>query len=547
MGLAEYRRVLGHLRPYRGRLALVVATGLFATLLGLAQPYISKLLIDEALLKRDWNALLWVAGLMLAITAAGFGLNILSSYRYVEVSAAVLFDMRSALYQHLQRLSPRFYTRTRLGDIVSRLNNDIAEVQRVSSDALLALLSNLVFLIGSAAVMIWLEWRLFLVSVAALPWSALALRHYQKRFTGRVRTVRERSAEIGSFLIETLQGMRLVVTSAAERHEVERFRERNRRFVAAILDMQLASYLAGAAPGAILTLSTAALFLYGGKLVIDGALSIGSLVAILAYHLRLLGPVQNLMALHTNLVAGAVSLQRIFELADARPEVIEPPDAAPLGDVRGEITFENVTFRHDRDTPLLESVSFHLPAGASCAIVGPSGSGKSTLADLILRLYDPESGRVLLDGHDLRSLRLEDLRRAVALVEQTPYLFHASIRENITYARPDASQDDIMTAARAASIHDFIASLPEGYETVVGERGMALSAGERQRLAIARALLRDPKVLVLDEPTAALDEINEQAVARLLRSGRTVVLITHRPALAALADRVVEPLCIASA
>jgi ATP-binding cassette subfamily B protein len=533
MGLAEYRRVTGYLRPYRGRLLLIVTVSLFSTLLGLAQPYISKLLIDEALLRRNWNALVAVALLMVVVTVLGFALNILSSYCYVQVSAAVLFDMRLAVYQHLQRLSPRFYARTRLGDIVSRLNNDIAEVQRVTADTLLALLSNVIFLAGSAAIMVWLEWRLFLVSVAVLPLSALALRHYQRRLTGRVRSLRERSADIGSFLIETLQGMRLVVASAAERREVERFRERNQSFVDALLRMQLTSYLAGGAPGAILTLSTAALFLYGGKLVIDGSLTVGSLVAILAYHLRLLGPVQNLMSLHTNLVAGAVSLQRVFELLDTSPEVIERPDAAPAGRIRGDLTFEDVTFRYDPDTPVVEGVSFHVPAGTICAVVGPSGAGKSTIADLILRFYDPESGRILLDGHELRDLRLEDLRRAVALVEQTPYLFHATIRENIAYARPDATAEQTAAAARAAA-------LPLDLDTVVGERGQALSAGERQRIAIARALLRDPRVLILDEPTAALDAANEQIVAQAFR-GRTVILITHRLALLALADQVIEP------
>ena len=545
MALVEYRRILRFLTPYRAKLALVVAASLVSTLLGLAQPYISKLLIDEALLRRNTRALLLVAGLMAVVTILGFALNILSSFRYVQVSAAVLFDMRLALYRHLQRLSPRFYARTRLGDIVSRLNNDIAEVQRVSADALLAVVANAVFLVGSAVIMGWLEWRLFLVSIAALPPAVWALRHYQGRLAGRVRTLRERSADLGSFLLETLQGMRLVTASTAETREVARFRDHNQGFVDALLRMQLTSYLAGGAPGAVLTLSTAALFLYGGKLVIDGSLTIGSLVAILAYHLRLLGPVQNLMSLHTNLVAGAVSLGRVFELLDAPVEVRERADAAPLGEVRGELEFDHVTFRHDREAPVLQDVSFRVPAGTVCALVGPSGSGKSTLADLVLRFYDPDSGTVRLDGRDLRELRLEDLRRAVALVEQTPCLFHASLRENLAYARPDASQAEIEAAARAAALHDFIAALPQGYDTVVGERGLALSAGERQRVAIARALLRNPQVLILDEPTAALDPAAARTITRLLR-GRTVLLITHQPALAAMADQVVESVCVLS-
>src|SRR5712692_9972748 len=321
--LAQYRRALAYISPYWRKLVFVAAVSLVSTALGLVQPYISKLLIDEALLRRNMRALMTVAVLMVIVTVLGFVFNVLSSYRYVQVSAAVLFDMRLALYRRLQSLSPRFYARTRLGDIVSRINNDIAEVQRVSADTLLALLANIVFLAGSVAIMLWLNWRLFLLSVALLPLSVVALRHYQRRLAGQVRTLRERSADIGSFLIETLQGIRLVVTSNAEEHEVSRFRERNRRFIDALLHMQLTSYLAGAAPGAILTLSTAALFLYGGKLVIDGAMTLGTLVAIMAYHLRLLGPVQNLLGLHTNLVTGAVSLSRVFELLDSSVEVIE--------------------------------------------------------------------------------------------------------------------------------------------------------------------------------------------------------------------------------
>ncbi len=556
--LAQYRRALAYIAPYWRKLVFVAAVSLVSTALGLVQPYISKLLIDEALLRRNMRALMFVAALMVAVTVLGFVFNILSSYRYVQVSATVLFDMRLAVYRRLQMLSPRFYARTRLGDIVSRINNDIAEVQRVSADTLLASLANLVFLAGSVAIMLWLNWRLFLLSIVLLPLSVVALRHYQRRLASHVRTLRERSADIGSFLIETLQGIRLIVTSGAEEHEVSRFRERNRRFIDALLHMQLTSYLAGAAPGAILTLSTAALFLYGGKLVIDGAMSIGTLVAIMAYHLRLLGPVQNLLGIHTNLVTGAVSLSRVFELLDSPVEVIERPDAAPVAEVRGAITFDDVTFRHDRDAPVLDGVSFEVPAGTICAIIGPSGVGKSTIADLILRLYDPDSGAVRLDGHDLRDLRFADLRRAITIVDQSPYLFHATIRENIGYARPEATQEEIEAAARAAAIHDFILTLPEGYDTPAGERGLTLSAGERQRIAIARALLRNPKVLVLDEPTAALDAVTEKSISATLAAsmrGRTAIVITHRPSLLEIADQVIEleagkiaaPVCLSKA
>jgi ATP-binding cassette subfamily B protein len=533
---------MAYIAPYWLRLAPVLAISLFATALGLAQPYISKLLIDEALLRRDMRALVGVAGFMLAVTVLSFVLSIVSSYRYVQVSAEVLFDMRLAVYRRLQALSPRFYAQTRLGDIVSRINNDIGEVQRVSADSILALLANIVSLAGGVAIMLWLNRRMFLLSIVLLPASILSLRHYQRRLTGQVRTMRERSADIGSFLIETLQGMRLVVTSGAEAHEIDRFRERNRGFVKSLLAMQLTSYFAGAMPGTILAVSSTILFLYGGKLVIDGAMTVGTLVAILAYHVRLLGPAQSILGVYTSLVAGAVSLSRVFELLDTPVEVAERADAPPLEEPQGAIRFQDVSFRYAGDTPVLEGVSFDIPAGSICAIVGPSGVGKSTIADLMLRLYDPESGSVHLDGRDLRDLRFEDLRRAITLVDQSPHLFHASIRENIAYAQPAANDEEIIAAARAAAIHDFIAAQPNGYDTLVGERGLTLSAGQRQRIAIARALLRRPKVLVLDEPTAALDSAAEKSITESLAGlvrGQTAIIITHRAALAEIADQVI--------
>lgn len=539
--LSQYRRALRFVRPYTGRLVLITLAGIAATATGLWQPYLSKLLIDRALLRHDFHALLLVAALMAGATIAGFALNVVSSYQYVRVSAQILFDMRLALYRHLQTLSPRFWARNRLGDVVSRVNNDAGEVQRISADTLLALGSNLVFLAGSASIMASLSLRLFLVSAAVLPVSIWALRCYQVRLSNQVRAVRERSADIGSFLIETLLGFRVVAVHRAEEREVERFRDRNGRFVDALMAMQRTSLIAGALPGTVVTLATAAFFLYGGKLVIDGAITVGSLVALMAYHMRLLAPIQNLMGLYTGFVAGGVSLGRLFELFDTPAEVTEACGSIPLTSARGAIAFESVCFRY-ADALVLEDVSFRIEPGRFCAIVGPSGSGKSTLADLLIRFYDPQAGAVLLDGHDLRSLRLADLRREIVLVDQSSFLFQASVRENLAYGNPEASDDEIEQAARAAAIHDRIAAMPDGYSTIVGERGMTLSAGERHRITLARALLRNPSVLVLDEPTAALDAETEREIARTLRAalaGRTAILITHRESLAAAADHVI--------
>jgi ATP-binding cassette subfamily B protein len=291
----------------------------------------------------------------------------------------------------------------------------------------------------------------------------------------------------------------------------------------------------------LITLSTAALFLYGGKLVIDGELTTGSLIAVMAYHGRLLSPIQNLMSLYSNLVSGGVSLTRVFELFDTMPEVVDRPLTSASVPGKGDMICRGISFAYEGN-PVLQDFSFHVPGGTICAVLGPSGAGKSTLADLLVRFYDPQSGEIRLDGQDLRELRLHDLRRNVMLLDQSPFLFQATVRENIAYARPDATDHEIIAAAKAAAIHQRIESLPEGYETTLAERGQGLSAGERQRLALARALLANPKVLILDEPTAALDEDNERLITETLATalhGRTAIIITHRAAVAEIADQVI--------
>ena len=503
--------------------------------MSLVLPYLSKALIDRGLMGRDSRALVVIVSLFAGITLISFLLNVVSGLRYTGTSAQILFDMRLALYRHLQQLSPRFYAKTRLGEIVSRINNDIAEIQRVAAETALAWLGNVLFLIGTVAFMLWLDARLFLLTIALLPISFWALVHYRQRLEGKVATLRQASADIGSFLIETLQGVKLVVTSNAQQREEQRFRAKNDHFIRALMSMQLLSYLSGGLPGLILSGSTVLVFLYGGMQVIHGTLSLGAFVAFLAYQMRLFPPIQSLMGLYTNLATARVSLDRVNQIFDTKPEVVEAPDAAPLGEIRGDVSFENVTLAFDRTGPVLDKVSFSVRAGETMAVVGPSGSGKSTIADLLLRLLDPDAGVVSLDGRNLRGIPLKDLRARVVMVEQEPFVFHTTIAENLRYSRPDASDADLEEAARAAGIHEFIQNLPLKYETQVGERGMALSAGERQRIAIARALLADPAVLVLDEPTAALDPGSERQVVAgygAIMKGRTTILITHRLELA---------------
>jgi ATP-binding cassette, subfamily B, bacterial len=539
---ADLRRALSYVTPHWRRLLLVLGLSLISTVLALYIPLLSRKLIDGALLGGNSAMLVRIVGQFAALTLGSFALNVVSGLVYTRTSAEILFEMRLGLFRQLQRLSPRFYADMPVGQIATRLNADIGEIQRVAAELALAWMGNVIFLVGSVVILYRLDRVLFAASLAVLPFAVWALVRYRSRLEDAVTGVRDRSADVGSFLIETLLGMKVIVGFNAQEREATRFRDRNDAFIDALMSMRRLTYLSGGVPGLLLSAGSAVVFVVGGIRVIDHTITMGTLVAFIAFQMRLVWPIQALMGLYASLASARVSLRRVNEILDAPLDVDEAPDAIPLRDARGHIALDDVTFGFGRGVAVLDHVSLEVRAGERLAIVGRSGEGKSTIADLLVRQLDPATGRVLLDGIDVRRARLADVRRNVLVVDQEPFVFNATIAENIRYARPDASEADVLSAADAAGLTALVNRLPRGIETSAGERGRALSAGERQRLAIARAFLADPAVLVLDEATGSLDPVTESQVAagyEAVMRGRTTIIITHRLELARRADRVV--------
>ncbi|AGZ44105.1 ABC transporter ATP-binding protein [Actinoplanes friuliensis] len=540
------RRVGGLLKPHWPRLTAVIAIIVASSLVGMATPFLLRAIIDRALPAQDLELLTWlVVGLIaVAVMTAVFGIT--QTWIATAIGQRVMHQLRVDVFTHLHRQSVAFFTRTRAGEIQSRITNDIGGMQAVVTSTATSIASNLTTAVATAVAMLVLSWQLFLVSLIVLP-PALLLARRVARMRKEITAQRQRELADLNVIIEeslSISGVQLSKIMGTGPALIDRFAGSSARLV----DLQLRAQLTGRWRGATMNIIFAAIpaiiYLSAGLPPSAGKLTIGTIVAFTSLQSRLFQPMMGLLDVGVSLASSTALFARVFEYLDLPVEVDDPvlPVRLPLP-VRGHLRFDDVSFTYPGSVePAISGITLNVPPGSSIALVGETGSGKSTVASLIVRLYDPTEGRITVDGFDLRALRLNELVGVIGMVGQETYLLHASVRENLRYARPDATDEQIEWAARAAQVHDVIVALPEGYDTVVGSRGHRFSGGEKQRIAIARTLLRNPPILVLDEATSALDNTTERAVQRALEElarGRTTVTIAHRLSTIRNADQIV--------
>lgn len=580
------RRVLGYARPYRSQILTMLVMILITTGLGLLTPLIFRDLIDNVLTPQgdaygSRERLNFLALGLVAIPIISGFIRIAQRKVNAAIGEGVIYDLRVALYTHLQKMSLRFFTNTKTGELMSRMNNDVVGAQNAISNTIVDIVTNVITVIATLAVMLALEWRLTILGILVLPLFILIARRIGNQLRLIIRRQMSDNAAMNAMMNETLNisGALLVKLFGRRKDEIERFDGR----AAAVRDAGIDRAVLGSQFFVLISLigvaGTAIVYWVGGHLVLMNEFTVGTIVAFGTYLTQLYTPLQALTNAPVDFASSMVSFERVFEIIDLPLEIDERPAAIRLDEVRGEIEFDDVTFRYDVDSTYLLSevqrygadsvgavlsgqqaskngdersssqarelalrnLSFTIEPGQLVALVGPSGAGKTTLTYLIPRLYDPTEGVIRLDGHDIRDVTLNTLSEHIGMVTQETYLFHDTIRTNLMYARTDATQEEIEAACRAANIHDFIAGLPEGYDTIVGERGYRLSGGEKQRIAIARVILKDPRILVLDEATSSLDSQSEaliQDALRRVQEGRTSIVIAHRLSTILAADKI---------
>ena len=529
--MKNYMRLLAYIKPYTRRLALAVVCIIMAAGANLYLPWIIKDMIDDVLMSKDMVMLnLIAAGILVVMFTRGvfyYGQSYLVSY----VGQRVIIDVRSVLFRKFQRMPLSYYDKQQTGTVMSYITNDVAVMQSAIVDNLIELVTEGSILIGSLAMMIYLDWKLSLLTLMTIPLVGFAMKIFGRKLKRSSTVIQERVAEITSLLQESISAIRVVKSFVRESYEIKRFEEQNwRNFQAAMKNVKLSSLLT---PTVEFLAAIAVTFIvwFGGYEVVNEVITAGELVAFLTYAVNLANPVKRLSRVYAAIQKAMAAADRVFAVMDLDEKITDVPGAKPLPPIKGKVEFKDITFSYKEGQPALQHISLKAEPGQMIALVGPSGSGKSTIANLIPRFYDVDSGVITIDDHDLRQVTADSLREQIGLVPQETMLFSTSVMENIRYGRLEATDEEVIEAAKAANAEEFIKELPEGYDTKLGERGLNLSGGQRQRLAIARAILKNPRVLILDEATSALDTESEKIVQDALDNlmvGRTSFVIAHR-------------------
>jgi ABC-type multidrug transport system fused ATPase/permease subunit len=529
------RRRLGLLwrltRPYRGRTALSVVSLLTATATALAPPYLAKYALDDAVQGRGGSRLFVVVAIFVAAGLANWGMTYVETYLTGWVGERILADLRLRLFEHLQRLSLGFYERNRAGVIISRLTNDVEAIDQLVTDGVTSLVQNSLTLIGTAIILFVLDWRLALATCSVIPLMAVATAMFRTRSARAYAAVRERLGLVTATLAEDISGMRVVQAFTREQPAFDNFRAVALRYRDANMQTIVLNGIYFPVVDLLSTVALAVVLGYGGHLYFGGSLTLGTLFAFMLYVQNFFDPVQQLSQLYNTFLSATAALDKIMGVLDEEPEVLDRPDTRELAQIQGHVGFEGVRFTYGRGDEVLHGIDLDVPAGTTVALVGHTGAGKSTIAKLLARFYEPTQGRITIDDVDLNDVSQASLRRQLGVVPQEGFLFAGTVAENIAFGRPDASADEIVRAAQTVGAHEFILRLEDGYETQLGERGSRLSLGQRQLVAFARALLADPRILILDEATSSVDIGTERRIEQALRvllAERTAFIIAHR-------------------
>ena len=527
------RHLVSLLRPYRVRVAFMFAALLLATGAALAPPYLAGRAIDDGIRGGDASALTVIVILFVAAALINWGATYVQTFLINWVGQRALQDLRVELFEHLQRLSIGFFSRNKAGVLISRLTNDVQALDQLVTEGISTLFSATLTLAGTAVILVLLDPELAMITFLTFPVLLVASVAFRLASAGAYALTRVKIAHVTAYLQETLSGVRVVRAFGQEARHRTRFADLNDEHREANMRTVYLNAAYFPAVELLSALATAAILVYGGNQVLDGTggVTIGILASFVFYLQSFFDPIQSLSQLYTTYQAGMAALDKIFELLDEEPDIADRPGALELPRMRGEIRFEHVTFSYGGDAAALDHVSLDVPPGQTVALVGATGAGKSTLAKLVARFYDPDQGHVLIDGHDLRDVTERSLRSQLGIVPQESFLFSGTIRDNIAFGRPEATDDEVRAAAQAVGAHEFIERLPEGYDTEVGERGGHLSAGQRQLVAFARAAAADPRILILDEATSNVDVRTESQIEHGLRrllAGRTAIVIAHR-------------------